>query len=313
MTQALSCIKYEDAVGVPFDIFHFLILNCPAMSKDYYNILSIGRSACEEDIKKAYRKLAFLYHPDKNPANPLAEERFKEVAEAYAVLINQSKRCLYDRQRRTSSVRSTRRTASAARFDRDNIVEEMFHNPRSVDFFSELQQEFERQGYRFNEVFFNDLFSRRQSIFSCSLYNPDASRQIKYNASGSFDRAVTAFGRRADDPRRFPQENPGTFWQLRGLIQKLRKELSALSGTAERVPRDQHGHDLSYQLRISKQEAARGTKIRFTYHRGDNMGDIAVQIPSGVKNGTRLKLSGMGLPAGSGIHRGDLYFTIKII
>lgn len=66
------------------------------MGKDYYKILGIERGAKEEDIKKAYRKLALKYHPDKNKA-PGAEEKFKEAAEAYEVLSDKKKREVYDR------------------------------------------------------------------------------------------------------------------------------------------------------------------------------------------------------------------------
>ena len=67
------------------------------MSKrDYYEILGLSRSASPEDIKKAYRKIAIKYHPDKNPDDPSAEDKFKEAAEAYEVLSNQDKRQRYD-------------------------------------------------------------------------------------------------------------------------------------------------------------------------------------------------------------------------
>uniref|UniRef100_A0A1B0GMJ1 Uncharacterized protein n=2 Tax=Phlebotomus papatasi TaxID=29031 RepID=A0A1B0GMJ1_PHLPP len=66
------------------------------MGKDYYRILGIQRGATDEDIKKAYRKLALKYHPDKNKT-PGAEDRFKEVAEAYEVLSDKKKRDVYDR------------------------------------------------------------------------------------------------------------------------------------------------------------------------------------------------------------------------
>ena len=65
------------------------------MGKDYYKILGISKNANEDDIKKAYRKLALKYHPDKNKA-PGAEERFKEVAEAYEVLSDKKKRDIFD-------------------------------------------------------------------------------------------------------------------------------------------------------------------------------------------------------------------------
>lgn len=65
--------------------------------KDYYEILDVERDASPEEIKKAYRKVALKYHPDKNPNNPAAEEKFKEAAEAYEVLSNAKKRQQYDR------------------------------------------------------------------------------------------------------------------------------------------------------------------------------------------------------------------------
>ena len=68
------------------------------MSKrDYYEILSVTRTATEQEIKSSYRKLALKYHPDRNPNNPDAEERFKEVSEAYAILADYEKRAVYDR------------------------------------------------------------------------------------------------------------------------------------------------------------------------------------------------------------------------
>ena len=68
------------------------------MSKrDYYEVLGVERTCTEAQLKTAYRKLAMKYHPDRNPGNKEAEERFKEAAEAYAVLCDSEKRSLYDR------------------------------------------------------------------------------------------------------------------------------------------------------------------------------------------------------------------------
>ena len=64
--------------------------------RDYYEILGVSRNASEDEIKKAYRKLAMQYHPDRNPGSKEAEEKFKEAAEAYSVLNDQDKRQRYD-------------------------------------------------------------------------------------------------------------------------------------------------------------------------------------------------------------------------
>ena len=64
--------------------------------RDYYEVLGVSKDASEQEIKKAYRKLALKYHPDKNPDDPSSEEKFKEAAEAYDVLSNADKKSKYD-------------------------------------------------------------------------------------------------------------------------------------------------------------------------------------------------------------------------
>jgi molecular chaperone DnaJ len=65
--------------------------------RDYYEVLGVGRDASEEEVKRAYRKLAVKFHPDKNPDDPHTEEKFKELGEAYDVLMDPDKRAAYDR------------------------------------------------------------------------------------------------------------------------------------------------------------------------------------------------------------------------
>src|SRR3978361_521831 len=64
---------------------------------DYYQVLGVGRTAADGELKVAYRKLAMQFHPDRNPNNPEAEERFKQCSEAYQVLSDPDKRAAYDR------------------------------------------------------------------------------------------------------------------------------------------------------------------------------------------------------------------------
>ena len=68
-----------------------------AEKRDYYEVLGLQKGASEDEIKKAFRKMAMKYHPDKNPGNKEAEEKFKEVNEAYSVLSDPDKKSKYDR------------------------------------------------------------------------------------------------------------------------------------------------------------------------------------------------------------------------
>ena len=66
------------------------------MAKDYYELLGVSKTATADEIKKAYRKLAIKYHPDKNPGNKEAEDKFKEISHAYEILGDADKRAKYD-------------------------------------------------------------------------------------------------------------------------------------------------------------------------------------------------------------------------
>ena len=96
-----------------------------ANKRDYYEVLGVDKSASAEEIKKAYRKMAVKYHPDKNPGNKEAEEKFKEAAEAYAVLSDADKKARYD-QFGHSGVEGAGPDFSGGFGDLNDILNEMF-------------------------------------------------------------------------------------------------------------------------------------------------------------------------------------------
>src|SRR5210317_2161860 len=99
------------------------------MSKrDYYEILGVGKSASDDEIKKAYRKLAMQYHPDRNPDDKKAEEQFKVVGEAYAILSDPQKRAEYDRYGKSGARGSAGGFSSYGGFSGDpfDIFREVF-------------------------------------------------------------------------------------------------------------------------------------------------------------------------------------------
>ncbi len=117
-----------------------------ASDKDYYTILGIARDATDEDIKRAYRRLAFQCHPDRNPGNPNAGERFKEISEAYAVLIDPDKRQRFDQARQSGR-------PGDFSFSRQDIFSDLFTNPGASAVFEDLAREFERMGMRVDRHF----------------------------------------------------------------------------------------------------------------------------------------------------------------
>src|SRR5437764_7848694 len=95
--------------------------------RDYYEVLGVARGVPEDEIKRAYRKLAVKFHPDKNPNDPHAEEKFKELGEAYDVLMDADKRAAYDRYGHAAFAQGTAGAGAAGGFhDPFDIFREVF-------------------------------------------------------------------------------------------------------------------------------------------------------------------------------------------
>jgi hypothetical protein len=113
----------------------------PREPVDYYATLGVGPGATDDEIRRAYRRLALQWHPDRNPGRPDAEERFKAISEAYAVLIDPAKRRLWEAARQ-------RGVPGDFRPRREDLFRDLFADPRASAVFEELAREFERVGMR---------------------------------------------------------------------------------------------------------------------------------------------------------------------
>jgi len=270
--------------------------------KDYYQILGVEPEATEEQIRKAYRRLALQHHPDRNPGDPGAEERFKEVAEAYGVLVDPDKRGQYDQWRRGARVRE-----EAARegfpFSREEVFHDLFGDPRSSQVFQELFREFERAGVRFDQRFFDHVFfgGRGVRFSGVFFWGPVGHTRVRVERPRYQERR---------ESRTAPQFEPAKV--LKRLGQKISHLLQGagtalLGGPSGSALRRE---DLSYSLTVPSEQARRGSWVQIAVDRGRGRETLRVKIPAATRSGTRLRLKGRGRLAEG--NSGDLYLTIHL-
>jgi hypothetical protein len=129
--------------------------------RDYYAILGVAPGAADEEIKRAYRRLALRHHPDRNPGDRRAEERFKQISEAYAVLMDPARRREYDGLRRGPAGGTRPRDPG---WRDEDIFRDLFTDPRAASVFDDLAREWGRRGFRSNEAFLRDIFFRGRGV-----------------------------------------------------------------------------------------------------------------------------------------------------
>ena len=272
--------------------------------KDYYAILGVPPRVSEDELKKAYRRLALQHHPDKNPGDPKAGERFKEISEAYAVLMDQQKRRQYDAFRQAPA--GAGGAPGGFRYSQEEIFRDLFSNPDLSSVFAEMSREFARAGIRFDDAFVRQVFfGSRGFVFG-----------------GVFMGApIGAMRRRA---ARMAVEKDGSHLSTNssqlsgsgGLLSTIGRGLTAGFGLLRRLlsgetnPAD-HSPNLRYHLTITATEAASGARKRVSFMRGDQIEELMVSVPPGIRSGTRLRLKGQGLTGQDGA-RGDLYLRVTV-
>ena len=293
--------------------------------KDYYQILGVPLEAPPEDIKKAYRKLALETHPDRHPDDPGSEERFKEINEAYGVLGDAAKRSQYDQYRRFGfQQRPGGASPSGFGYSQEEIFRDFVNNRQAQDIFNEMQQEFQRMGFRFDERFFNRVFFGDRNVFFQGFFfgGPGGIRVVRTNYAP----------KAAPDPEQAGvhsvsgvKESKGILDEGLSLLAQAGKKVGRFllgkilnlggvgePGTAERLERP-GGADVIYELAISPVQAVTGTVVEVELPHLDEGRRVSVRIPAGVRSGTRLRLKEMGKPdMHGGQGRGDLFLHLSV-
>ncbi len=295
------------------------------MAEDYYSILGVNKTASADEIKKSYRKLAVKWHPDKNPGNKAAEEKFKKISEAYAVLSDSKKREQYDQFGSADQFRQQYSQEDIFRgFDLDEILKSFgFGGQRGAG-----RTTF-RTGRRSQQQSYDDPFSglfggMGQGAGDHYAHMPQKGQDAEYNLSISLEESV--FG--ADKKISFQIEN-----RIEDISVKIPAGIS--TGKKLRLPgkgmpghqggpggdlylninvmphpifaRD--GNDLYIEKTIKFTQAALGTSIDVPTLDGTTK---RLKIAPGTQNNTKIRMKGFGVPGLKGAPKGDQYVKINI-
>lgn len=248
--------------------------------KDYYKTLGIERSASQQEVKAAYRKLARQYHPDLNKADPTAEERFKEINEAQEVLSDTAKRKMYDRygdEWRTYEQAGF--TGDEARTPRGSAQDfsswfgsQSSEAPRTAESFSWEYSQNDLGGF---SDFFQTLFG---SGGGSSRNQPPSARASRKGQDVEVETRVSLAKALSGDTRTFEIQGAETCPTCQGTGVARGATCPTCDGSGQ-VPR---------------------TKT------------IEVKIPAGVASGTRIRVAGQGGPGLNGGSNGDVFLSIQI-
>lgn len=276
--------------------------------KDYYSILEIDKNAGEVDIKKSYRRLAMQYHPDRNPNDPSAEGKFREITEAYGVLMDPVKRREYDKIFRDTQTNRDH-AGPQFRYSEEDIFRDLFNNPNLYNFFNELEREFGKSGVRFGPSLFESVFFRQGGIFFAgavfSSFSPLGKAQKLYKFFKMAHTAHSAYKKY----QQFKGEQPGELREKKavkpGFLKEKIKDLFEKK-EIQTEPRE----DLYFNLRISPREAAEGVEKPMAFQINGQEERLTVKIPKCAQSGMKLRLKGKGEKTSGG--RGDLYLLIEV-
>ncbi|MGB9905904.1 MAG: molecular chaperone DnaJ [Candidatus Saccharicenans sp.] len=258
------------------------------MKKDYYEVLGLSRQATAEEIKKAYRQAALKYHPDRNPGNKEAEEKFKEAAEAYSILIDPEKRAIYDR------------------YGHHGLQGHGYEGFRGFD--SSVFQDFEDIlgnlfGFSFSEFFGGQEATRRPRAQRGRDLALELQITLEEVAAGT-EKELKITRHELCPVCQGSRLRPGTRKTTCPACQG-RGQLRYQQGFFTITRTCSHCDGLGEIIATPCQECQGTGRVK-------QKKQLKVKIPAGVDDGTRLRISGEGEAGDPGQGRGDLYVIIRV-
>ena len=252
--------------------------------RDYYEVLGVARTASEDDIKKAYRKLALKYHPDHNPDNPEAETKFKEAAEAYEVLRDQGRRSQYDQFGHAGM------NGGFGGFGGFGSTEDVFAH--------------------FGDIF-GDLFGFSSAGGRRTGPRPQAGADLRYDLTISFMQAAKG----AEIPLRIPRNTTCEDCNGNGTAPGSQRETCRQCGGTGQMRQNRGLFQFAMPCSACRSKGytipkpcprCKGAGLVHEMH------NLSAKVPAGVDNGTRLCYRGAGEAGLNGGPPGDLYVYLTV-
>jgi len=289
---------------------------------EYYGVLGLDKNASSQDIKKAYRKLALKYHPDKNEGDKASEEKFKEISEAYAVLSDKEKKQQYD-------------TYGSTGFHQRYSQEDIFRNFNMDDILSQFGFGGGGRGrgsYRMNMGAgggspFSTVFGQAGGggCGGGGCQKPAKGHDMTYQLSVTLEDVLNGA------EKKIALRNNGTSHNVnvrvpKGIESGKKLRLKGKGGQAPPggMPGDlflkvdiaphklyeRDGDNLIFERKISYSQACLGAKVDIETLDGKK---FKVNVPAGIQGDAKLRLKGYGLPSGPNSGRGDLFVKVGVV
>ncbi len=271
---------------------------------DYYKTLGVNKNASDDDIKKAYRKLAMKYHPDRSGSDKAAEEKFKKISEAYAVLSDKEKRKQYDMFGSNGFQQRYSQEDIFRGFDLNNILREFGFG--GSGFGDNIRFDFGgrgRPGRSQRSVKGADLEYELPLTLSEVINGTD--KTISFNLDGQIKKIAIKIPKGMVSGKKLRLHGKGQPSAHGGPPGDLFVKVKVLTDSLFRI----EGYDLYLNREIKLCEALLGTQLSIPTP--DNR-ELSLKVPSGTNHKTKFRLSGNGLPHINESQKGDLYVEIGV-